>query len=179
MTSPATAIMQGVLDPNRHDAERLPAYLQLTALLQQRPETAAAWVPTLVRAAPNSDVFDDVATALTHVGNAACQAALRAAMLQRHNEPAALRALLPHLARVEQPTLQSADFIEALLAQATDPDTSAAAYLAYGSIGRGLLAQQPARADAILQEITAALGAGPNVQRDAPAARDARQLGTP
>lgn len=155
-----TVMEQLVTNSEGINRELLRPSRQLEAFLELDPVAAAdAALEGILRVDSGSAAFSSIATALTANGSAAAQGALVAAM-ERLDEDAALRKLVPHVGMVAQPNAASEEFLRALARTSKDAGVIAAAELSLGVMANRLLVQQPSRADRIFADAREALERG-------------------
>jgi len=147
-----------------------PLYLKLKALVYLRPETCPRLGRVLAKATAQGPTFRILAGALGAVNHSQAQEALVAAIRTRPNDWPALANLIPTLASAPVPSLGAESLLREYANRAADPNVSATALLALGTIAHNLAKTRPPRAQRLVDELVR------HVQRDHSESDRARAL---
>lgn len=153
--SSLTAELASLADASLRDRQRV--LERLAALLRLDPRLSAEAAQTLRGLDPLGAVFNGVAATLTSIGGGASEAALREMVHEFHNQPRPLKQLLPNLAMVPAPSVETESAIRLLADGHADPSIRRTATLALGTVAHQLRAGQLERSEAIVADLGARL----------------------
>jgi hypothetical protein len=133
-------------------ADDTPLYLKMKAIIHLQPAACAHLGRELAAVKADGPALGLLSSALSSVGHAEAQTALRTAIAARPNDWPALMLLVPALAMVESPTVESEQALRDLARSSTDEQIRSTAQLALGMMARSLAADEPERTRRILQD---------------------------
>ncbi|WP_437755722.1 HEAT repeat domain-containing protein [Sorangium sp. So ce1389] len=149
-------------NPGASMKELQKTYLKLVALCTLNADECMSLAKELTNFPPVTQAFAAIATALAKVGTPEAQKALVDAMNTAASDPEVVVRLLPHLAMVERPTLESEQYVHRLAQEGGDAQVRGTAWLALGSIGHHARAEASARAVQIGRELGEQLASATN-----------------